>query len=362
MIMRRIALLFVSATLTSSGQAEVPSWLFASLKQDRRIVVYERDVDSGGLTLRTETECSAEPGVMCISPDKQTLFVSLKSTGKLASFHVDVRTGALTRLGIAEGGEDPAYLLVDHSGRYLLSAYYVANKVTVHRIQQDGSIGTEPLQTMETAERAHGIVLDSSNRMAFVPHTGSNRIFQLRFEESNGRISRSDPPFVEAQPGQEPRHIAIHPSDRWVYSNNEAGDSLSVYDVNKARATLTQVQTVSTLPPDFDGSRNSTARCEITVDGRFIYVANRGHDSIASFAIDQGTGRLTSLGQAPTEKTPRSFTISPDGQFLYAAGQGSGRVATYRIQADGSLNRLRTLDVGPIPWCVLAVDGNAKTE
>jgi 6-phosphogluconolactonase len=94
----------------------------------------------------------------------------------------------------------------------------------------------------------------------------------------------------------------------------------------------------------------------MTADGRFVYVANRGHDSLAGFAIDQQTGRVRALGQTATEQTPRSFTIDPSGRFLYAAGEGSGRIAAYRIEPDGALNRLSTYDPGPVPWCVLAVD------
>ena len=140
------------------------------------------------------------------------------------------------------------------------------------------------------------------------------------------------------------------------YVSNEAGDSLGVYEVDRLRGKLRPLQTVSTLPAGYDGSRNATARCEITRNGRFVYVANRGHDSIACFAINQQTGLVTSLGQVPTEKTPRSFTIAPDGRFLYAAGQGSGRLATFSIEASGKLKRVGTTQSGPVSWWVLAVD------
>ena len=136
----------------------------------------------------------------------------------------------------------------------------------------------------------------------------------------------------------------------------EAGDSIGVFEVQAKTGSLRHIQTESTLPTDFDGDRNATARCEMTADGRFVYVANRGHDSIACFAINQKTGRVTSLGQAATEQTPRSFTIEPGGRFLYAAGQGSGRIAAFRIQKDGTLKRFATYDSGPVSWWAIAVD------
>lgn len=337
-------------------EAEAGQWLFASLLEEKQIVTFERDAESGELTRRLVTDCPAEPACMAVSPDRRTLFVSFRSTGQLASFRIDPGSGRLTPLSVVEGGEDPAYLLPDRTGRFLLSAYYQANKVAVHALDSDGAISAEPLQTIPTAEHAHGIAIDSANRIAFVTHTGANRIYQFHFDQETGRLSPNNPPFVSTPVEDEPRHIALHPSDRWAYTSNEAGDSIGVFAVNTNAGTLERIQTESTIPDGIDGSQNSTARCEMTPDGRFVYVANRGHDSIAGFAIDQETGRVTSLGQTLTEATPRSFTIDPSGRFLYAAGQGSGRIAAYPIAEDGRLDRFATYDSGPVSWWVLAVD------
>lgn len=354
--MRSIVVAAAVTVVAGVVQAQAGEWLFVSLLEERQVVTFERDPESGELTRRLATDCPAEPACMAVSPDRRTLFVSFRSTGQLASFRVDPATGRLTPVSVVEGGDDPAYLLPDHTGRFLLSAYYQANKIAVHALDQDGTIRTEPLQSIPTAEHAHGIALDSANRIAFVPHTGANRIYQFHFDGGTGRLSPVDPPFVSTPAEDQPRHIALHRSDRWAYTSNEAGDSIGVFAVDATAGTLERIQTLSTIPDDFDGSQNSTARCEMTPDGRFVYVANRGHDSIAGFAIDQETGRVTSLGQTPTEATPRSFTIDPSGRFLYAAGQGSGRIAAYRIAEDGRLDRFATYDSGPVSWWVLAVD------
>lgn len=351
------ACLFIA---TSGTAASAKSWLFVSLLREKQIVTFERNAQSGELTRRGTTNCPAEPACMSVSPDRKTLFVSFRSTGQLASFRIESDSGRLTLLNAVAGGEDPAYLLPDHTGRFLLSAYYAADKVCVHRIAADGSLSTAPLQTLATADKAHGFALDSKNGIAFVPHTGANRTHQFRFDAKSGRLTPSSPPFVDAKPNEHPRHIALHPSDRWAYTSNEAGDSIGVYEVNSASATLRQIQTETTLPSDFDGEKNATARCEMTPDGRFVYVANRGHDSIACFAIDQKTGRVASLGQVPTEQTPRSFTIEPQGRFLYAAGQGSGRIAAFRIQPDGRLKRFATYESGPVSWWAIAVDTSVE--
>ncbi len=341
---------------SGTGKADAGKWLFVSLLREKKIVTFERDAESGELARRHETICPAEPAFLSASPDRRTLFASFRSSGELASFRIDAKTGRLTPISVVQGGDDPAYLLTDRRGRFLLSAYYLANKVTVHKLAADGSISELPLQTIKTAEKAHGIVFDSTNHIVLVSHTGANRIYQFRFDQKTGRLTASDPPFTSTPGEDHPRHIAVHPSDRWAYVSNEAGDSIGVFAVDGKSATLRRMQTLSTIPSGFDGDRNSTARCEITPNGRFVYVANRGHDSIAGFAIDQKTGRVTSLGQTPTEKTPRSFAIDPSGRFLYAAGQASGRIAALRINQDGTLKQFATYESGPVSWWALAID------
>ena len=357
MISRTIAAaICLSCSFCTTVQAESRSWVFVSLLKDRRIVTFERNPDSGELTWRGETICPAEPAILSASPDRKTLFASFRSSGQLASFRIDPVRGSLAPISVVQGGADPAYLLPDRAGRFLITAYYVANMVTVHSLGQDGSINPTALQKISTAEKAHGIALDSSNRMAFVPHTGANRIFQFQFNPRSGRLIASNPPFVSTSVRDHPRHITLHPTDRWAYVGNEAGDSIGVFSVDRDTVSLTRIQTVTTLPDGFDGSNNATARCEMTADGRFVYVANRGHDSIAGFAINSSTGRVLPLGQTPTEKTPRSFTIDPRGRHLYVAGEGSGRIAAYRIGTNGALSSMTTYPSGPVSWSILAVD------
>ena len=139
-----------------------------------------------------------------------------------------------------------------------MSAYYQANKVAVHTIGDDGAISDVPIQSIPTAEKAHGIAIDSTNSIAFVSHTGANRVYQFRFDARSGRLSLNDTPFADTPPGDQPRHIALHPSDRWAYTSNEAGDSIGVFSVDANAGTLERMQTLSTLPENFDGSRNST--------------------------------------------------------------------------------------------------------
>ena len=337
------------------SQDAVGHWLYVTLLREKKIVCFQRMQD-GSLQRRGETPCAAEPACLGMARDRRTLYVAYRSSGQIAAFRIHATTGELTLLNVVAGGDDPAYLLPDRTGHYLLSAYYESNKVAVHPLTSAGAVGEQPLLTIPTAEKAHGIAIHPNNQWVFVSHTGSDRIYQFRLDEKTGKLTPNQPAFVSTPTGEHPRHIMLHPTGRWAYVSNEASDSLGVFEVNQATGALRRKQTLSSLPPGVDGQANATARCELTPDGRCVYIANRGHDSIACYGIDQDTGRATLLEIVPTEKTPRSFSIDPAGKFLYAAGQGSGKVAVFGIAKSGRLRRQATTEAGPVAWWALAVD------
>ena len=350
--------LFFASGLTAWGE----SFVFVSLLQQRQIVTFHRNMDSGELERRHVTACPAEPAFMASSSDGRILWVSLRSSGQLAAFRIEPSNGQLSLINVvnAGDGDDPAFLVIDRRGNFLLTAYYESDKVTVHSVARDGRLSDVPVQSVATADKAHGVAIDLANQAVYVSHTGANRIDQFRFDAQSGHLTPLDPPFVAARLGQQPRHIVLHPSDRWVYCSNEAGSSVedgaSMYTHDKITKHLTLQQSVSALPEEFDANQNSTSDCLMTADGKFLYVANRGHDSIAGFAIDPTSGQLTLISVTPTEANPRSFTITRDGRHLYAAGEASGRVTGYRITGIGELSRISTIESGPISWAVLAVD------
>lgn len=342
--------------------AQGDSFVFVSLLQERKIVTFQRSVDSGELRRTEVVECGAEPAYLTVSNDGRVLFVSYRSSGQLAAFRIDSSTGKLHLINVVEGGEDPAFLVPDRTGQFLLTAYYVSNKVTVHRIDAEGRLSDNPVCSLPTAANAHGVAIDSKNESVYVSHTGANRIDQFGFDQETGVLTPLDPPFVTANAIQNPRHIVTHPSDRWVYCSNEAGGSIedgaSLYARDARTMQLKQEQSVLSLPATFEANQNSTAECLLTPDGKFLYVANRGHNSIAGFSINQSTGRLARISITSTEPVPRSFTISPDGRHLYVAGEASGRVAWYGIQSGGQLTPKGVIDSGPVSWSILAVDIN----
>lgn len=337
------------------SQADEPTpantFIYCSAAKDQSLDLLRLNLQTGSLTKVTRLKTPGEPGALANSSNGALLFAALRSTGRLASFRVNPTTGQLTAINVVEAGADPAQITVDHTGRYLFTAYYVAAKVSVHRIGDDGSLSDKPVQEIPTAEKAHSIVPDSKNRFAFVPHTGPNTIFQFLWDERTGRLTAHPEPKLVRPNQTGPRHLAWHPSLPIAYIDNEQGNSVTVYRLNKA-GSLEPGQTEPTLPRDYQGN-NSTAEIKVHPNGQFLYVSNRGHDSLAVIRIDESGEKLSFVATEATEKTPRSFDIDPSGQFLLSAGESSGRLAVSRIDPKtGRLTLVHTEDIGPMLWWV----------
>ena len=341
--------------LGSAMSLRADTFVYVSAAPEQKIHIYRLDPGDGTLTDVGTTAVDGTPGSLGVDPKSKVLFASLRSANKLASFRIDPASGRLTALGSAAlpPGANAAFVGTDRTGRWLLSASYAAGTVVVHGVNADGTIRTPAEQTVTTAKTAHCAVPDPANRFVFVPHVAPNAVYQFRLDAAAGKLTAAgQAPGGAANAG--PRHLAFHPSLDLTFTSDETESSVTAYRFDPAKG-LTPVQTLSTLPAGYTGS-NTTAEVKVHPGGRFVWVSNRGHDSLAGFAID-GSGKLTALGQTPTEKTPRSFTIDPDGRFLLAAGEGSGKLAAYRVDpGTGVLTRLRTYDVGKSLTWVLAVN------
>ena len=336
----------------------MPYYVYVSISEEDRISIFTGDPESGKLKPQGNIEVPGRPGLLAVEPERRFLFVGLREPGSfgLSSFQIDHSTGGLSPIGSIPVEGDPVYIATDRKGKFLLSAYYHHSKVAVHPIGHDGAVSDSPVEWLDTARGAHAIQTDPSNRFAFAPHiagNGPNAIFQFKFDESTGHLIPNSPSRVNPKEPEGPRHICFHPNLDVLYSSNEQGCSVSAYSFDSSQGTLTPIQTVSTLPSDYEG-KNSCSQIQVSPSGRFLYAPNRGHDSIACFSVDTSTGLLTSIGQAPSEAVPNAFSLDPDGNFLFAAGQGSGRLASYRINGDtGELEPLEVYTVGKAPTWVL---------
>ncbi len=321
-----------------------------SAGKDQTVHLYQLDRKTGALEQIAEYDLPGSPGSQCVSPDGKTLYVSVRSANSVAAFRIDHKEKTLVSLGSTEIGANAAYVATDRTGRTLLWASYSGGVVGSHAINKDGSVKNGGLSRIETARCAHAILPAPSNRFAFVPHTGPNAVYQFHFDAKSGKLSKNNPLTASPAVGLEPRHLAFHPKLPIVYCDDEKGDSVTAYKLNRNTGQLKAFHTVSTLPAGFDGSKNTCADIEISADGKFIYASNRGHNSIAGFAVDANTGKLNSIGQFDTGETPRSFNLEPNGNWLIAAGQRSHDLHIYKRNAkSGKLTKLHKQKTGQGP-------------
>jgi 6-phosphogluconolactonase len=214
--------------------------------------------------------------------------------------------------------------------------------------------GSSVNRQRQEGPHAHSVNLDLTNRFALVCDLGLDRVLVYRFDSQRGGLTANDPPAAEVSPGSGPRHFAFHPGGQFAYVINELASAVTAFTWDAAIGRLSEFQTISTLPNGAADPQNSTAEVQVHSSGRFLYGSNRGHDSIAMFAIDQSSGRLTSLGQQPSGgRTPRNFGIDRTGNWLLAAHQHSNTVRVFRIDpASGKLQPTdHTVEV-PTPVCV----------
>jgi 6-phosphogluconolactonase len=329
--------------------------VYVSLNKEQKIAVYDLNVNDSSLTLKKMVDVTGHPASTCVDRDKKHLYVSMKQSKSLAAFRI-AAGGGLVLLGESIVGEDAAYVTVHPSGKYLLSADYANGLVHVHGIHSDATLSDNPLQVMKTDKRAHAIVHDLSGNFFFVPHTQPNAIFQFVFDADTGKLLPNTPAKLQRENNTGPRHLSFHPGGKFAYGSDEQGCSVTVYRFDPESGTLKAIQTVSSLPTDGFSGKRSTSHIEVHPSGKFVYIANRGHDTIAGFSINPESGDVTLLQHTPTEAVPRSFNISPDGKHLIAAGQSSGKLAVFRIAEDGMLSRTATVGAGNTPWWVLIVE------
>ena len=257
-------------------------------------------------------------------------------------------------------------MAVDQSGKCLLVANYGNGSIAALPIQPDGALG-EPgaiIQhhgssvnpTRQAGPHAHFIIPDPANRFALTCDLGLDQVLVYRLDPAKPALVPNDPPFAPVKPGSGPRHLAFHPSGRFVFLISEIGSTLTAFAYDAKRGALQELQTVSTLPEAFAG-KSSCAEVQVHPSGKFVYGSNRGHDSIAVFAFDASTGKLTYVEHQPTQgKIPRHFAFDPTGQWLLAENQDSDNIVVFRVDArTGRLSATgQTVSVGA-PVCAIFV-------
>lgn len=322
------------------------------------------DTDTGVLTKPQFLLEAKEPAYFVIHPDGRHLYTCNSGTpGGVSAYAIDPRTGALTLLNRElAGGGDTSYISLDNTNRFALAANYDGGNIAVFAVKPDGGLGDWTAFVQHTGKSvnpqrqthayAHSIVVDPTNRFALVADLGVDKLFVYRFDEKTGKLTPNDPAFVPVPPGSGARHVKFHPNGHWVYLINEIASTIIGYDWDTATGTLKEFQNVSTLPADFKET-SACAELQIHPNGKFLYGSNRGHDSLAAFAIDQTNGHLTSIQHIPSGgRTPRNFTFDPTAKWILCTNHGSNTAAVFRVDPDtGRLTQQGDPITVPAPFC-----------
>ncbi len=354
-------------SLAGGMPAAAGTFVYVSNAEDGDIGIY-RLLDSGELQPGARAKAASVVMPMAVSPDRRFLYAASRS--KPFSVHVysvDPGTGALKPLSSSPLAESFPYIALDRTGRFLLGASYGGHLVSVNAVGSDGRVAAEPLQVVPTGRNAHSIGTDNTNRFVYVPHLGTDQIFQFVFDEKSGRLTSNTPAVVQMKPLTGPRHFIVSPDNKFVYLLNELVGTVTTLSLDPKTGVLTEASSASALPPDTKlvpgaprgavdipgaAPRNTdndiwAADIHMTPNGRFLYASERTSSTLAAFSVNADTGELAYLGSKPTEKQPRGFAIDPGGRFLIATGEKSDTISVYAIdQANGGLRLLQNYPTG----------------
>ena len=324
----------------------------------------------------TEPEVAAEiknPSFVTIHPNRRFLYAvgeldefRGKKGGAVSAFTIDPKSGKLTLMNQeTTGGTGPCWVACDATGKVALIANYGGGSISAVPIKPDGSLGAPAAFVQHTGSsvnksrqsepHAHSLNATPDNRYAIAADLGLDKLMIYDLNTGDATLKPHDPPFATMPPGSGPRHLAFHPNNKFAFVCGEMGMTVTSFAYDGTRGALTEVQTVSTLPTGTAPSdKYSTAEVQVHPSGKFLYVSNRGHDTIAGFSVDGQTGKLTPIGHTPSGgKTPRNFRIDPTGQWLLAANQGSDNVVVFRIdEKTGALSPTGTEAKVGSPVCV----------
>jgi 6-phosphogluconolactonase len=333
------------------------------------IYAFRFETSSGKITSLGVAAETPNPSFLIEHPGHKFVFAANEGgAGTVSSFAVDSKSGKLTPINqVSSKGSGPCHLAIDRTGRWIVVANYNDGTVALLPVAADGKLGEAVFSEKHTGSsanpsrqrgpHAHDAVFTADNRYVLLADLGLDKIFVYRFDAEKGTMTANDPPAGSVAAGAGVRHMVFHPNGRVLYSINELNSTVTAFQFDAAKGTLTEFQSLSTLPENFKGN-SSTAEIALNRAGTVLYGSNRGHDSIALFTVDPQRFTLMAGGHAPVlGRTPRHFTLDPTGQYLFSANQDSSSITMFKVHPNtGQLTPWgNVIEDAPLPVCVLFV-------
>ena len=317
----------------------------------RNIYGYRFNASTGKITSLGVVVESANPGALAVHPNDRFIYstneVGDKKNyvgGGVSAYAINKATGKLTIISHQfSGGANPAYIVMDKTGKYLLAANYYGGKVAVFPVEEDGRLGaacsfghrdgSSVNKERQEGPHPHSVYVSPDNRYVLACDLGLDKIIVYRFDAKTGAITPNDPPYAGVTPGAGCRHLAFSHDGRFVYVINELASSITEFSYDAKQGILHPLTTISSLPSSFKGE-NTGAEIAVASSGKFLYVSNRGDNTIAVFAVDAQSGKLTPREYIPTGgRTPRVFALDPTGAYMFVANQDSDNVVLFRVDS-----------------------------
>ena len=353
-----VALSLCLVLVTPTMSEDLTLWIGTGGNGAKGIYRTTLNTDTGKLTEPVVAAEIGNPGFLTLNAEKTRLYSLCNiDGGSVAAFSIgeDKSLTLINTRPIGDGGA--AHLSLDKTGRVLFTAQYGAGSVAAFPVAEDGSVaertalikhsGSGPDKTRQEGPHPHSVFVSPDNRFLLVPDLGIDRV--VVYEINHASATLKEHGFGTAVPGGGPRHLKFSSDGTKVYVLNEMGMSLTVFDYDAKAGAMTEIQTIDTLPKELWEIPNKAAEVRVHPGGKFVYASNRGHDTIAAFSVDEGSGKLTFIEREPIRGAyPRNFNVDPTGKWLIAAGRASNTLAVFKIdQETGGL--IFTTDVMNVP-------------
>lgn len=338
-------------------------------KQKQGIFIFDFDTTTGALTPSAPGPETPNPTFLALHPNGKFLYAvneignwQGKPGGSVSAYAIQ-SDGSLSLLNQqSSGGDAPCHISLDPKHKVALVANYSGGSVAAFPIEADGKLGASSSfiqhkgssvnKERQEGPHAHSFNADAAGKFAFAADLGTDKIYIYNLDAGKGTVTPHSPAALNTKPGAGPRHFDFAPDGKHAYYCGELDSTVTAMTYDAKTGTLKALQTLSTLPADYHEPGNSTAEVRVHPSGKWVFVSNRGHNSLAIFAV-QPDGTLKAAGhQSTMGKTPRNFNFDPSGQWVLAGNQDTGNLVVFKMDvAAGKLTEVGQVSI-PMPVCI----------